>query len=206
MRRQKKARLFCFCEHMVSERNRNGRGVPESEAGNAKAATRFIQLSVGKYLKFMSCRRICILKGIYPVEPKNRKKAGLGNSQPRIYFHSKDIAFLAREPLIETFRKLRVYQKRLKRAREKLDQDKEYRLRMSKPTYTLHHLVRERYPTRGDALRDLTDSLNLIFLFARLPRLTQFHPALISLCRRFSVEFLHYVIAMRCIRKVCSVH
>ncbi|VDM17350.1 unnamed protein product [Hydatigera taeniaeformis] len=146
-------------------------------------------------------QRICILKGIYPVEPKNKKKAGLGNSQPRIYFHSKDIAFLAREPLIETFRRLRVHQKRLRRAREKLDRDKEFRLRMSKPTYTLHHLVRERYPTRADALRDLTDSLNLIFLFARLPRLTQFHPSLISLCRRFSVEFLHYVIAMRCIRK-----
>ncbi|KAL5107497.1 hypothetical protein TcWFU_002844 [Taenia crassiceps] len=139
--------------------------------------------------------------GIYPVEPRNRKKAGLGNSQPRIYFHAKDIAFLAREPLIETFRKLRVHQKRLKKAREKLDRDKEYRLRMSKPTYTLYHLVRERYPTRSDALRDLTDSLNLIFLFARLPRLTHFHPTLISLCRRFSVEFLHYVIAMRCIRK-----
>ncbi|VDK32211.1 unnamed protein product [Taenia asiatica] len=160
-----------------------------------KQAMRRLQLGLSNF------RRICILKGIYPVEPKNKKKAGLGNSQPRIYFHSKDIAFLAREPLIETFRKLRVHQKRLKRAREKLDQDKEYRLRMSKPTYTLHHLVRERYPKRSDALRDLTNSLNLIFLFSRLPRLTQFHPALISLCRRFSVEFLHYVIAMRCIRK-----
>ncbi|CDS37430.1 pescadillo [Echinococcus multilocularis] len=160
-----------------------------------KQAMRKLQLGLSNF------RRICILKGIYPVEPKNKKKAGLGNSQPKIYFHSKDIAFLAREPLIETFRKLRVHQKRLRRAREKLDKDKEYRLRMNKPTYTLHHLVRERYPTRSDALRDLTDSLNLIFLFARLPRLTQFHPALISLCRRFSVEFLHYVIAVRCIRK-----
>ena len=148
--------------------------------------------------------RLCILKGIYPVEPKNKKKAGHGNSEPRIYFHAKDIAFLAREPLIQTFRQLRVHQKRLKRAREKLDRDKEYRLRMNKPTYTLTQLVRERYPTRNDALRDLTDSLNLIFLFARLPRLMQFHPALISLCRRFSVEFLHYIIALRCIRKVCS--
>ncbi|VDD77018.1 unnamed protein product [Mesocestoides corti] len=146
-------------------------------------------------------RRLCILKGIYPVEPPNRKKAGRGSTEPRIYFHSKDIGFLAREPLIQTFRSLRVHQRRLKRAREKLDRDKEFRLRMNKPTYTLHQLIRERYPTRRDALRDLNDSLNLVFLFSRLPRLTQFHPALISLCRRFCVEFLHYVIAMRCIRK-----
>lgn len=152
----------------------------------------------------MFSRRICLLKGIYPVEPKNKKKAGHGNTEPRIYFNAKDIAFLAWEPLIETFRKLRSQQLRLKRAREKLDRDKEYRLRMNKPTYTLHRLVRERYPTRRDALQDLSDSLNLIFLFSRLPRLTQFHPALISLCRRFSVEFLHYVIAMRCIRKVST--
>ncbi|VDL90498.1 unnamed protein product [Schistocephalus solidus] len=146
-------------------------------------------------------RRLCILKGVYPVEPKNKKKAGRGNSEPRIYFHAKDIAFLAREPLIETFRALRIHQRRLKRAREKLDRDKEFRLRMKKPTYTLHQLVKERYPTRRDALRDLSDSLNLLFLFSRLPRLPQFHPALISLCRRFCVEFLHYVIATRAVRK-----
>lgn len=155
------------------------------------------------FVYFSWSSRMCILKGVYPVEPKNKKKAGRGNTQPRVWFNAKDIAFLSREPLIETFRTLRIHQKRLKRAREKLDQDKEFRLRMHKPTYTLHHIVRERYPTRRDALRDLTDSLNLLFLFSRLPRLTQFHPAIISLCRRFCVEFLHYVISMRCIRKVC---
>ncbi|VUZ45133.1 unnamed protein product [Hymenolepis diminuta] len=160
-----------------------------------KQAMRMLQISLPNF------RRICLLKGIYPVEPKNIKKAGHGSTEPRVYFNRRDIAFLRWEPLIETFRKLRTHQMRLKRAREKLDRDKEYRLRMTKPTYTLHQLVRERYPTRKAALQDLTDSLNLIFLFSRLPRLTQFHPALISLCRRFSVEFLHYVIAMRCIRK-----
>ncbi|VDO09104.1 unnamed protein product [Rodentolepis nana] len=160
-----------------------------------KQAMRMLQISLPNF------RRICLLKGIYPVEPKNIKKAGHGSTEPRVYFNRRDIAFLRWEPLIETFRKLRTHQMRLKRAREKLDRDKEYRLRMTKPTYTLHQLVRERYPTRKDALLDLTDSLNLIFLFSRLPRLTQFHPALISLCRRFAVEFLHYTIAMRCIRK-----
>ncbi len=178
-------------------------GICQPKAGYAQTPIGAVKLQVLLgYFLLKLFRRICILKGIYPVEPKNKKKAGRGNSQPKVWFHAKDIAFLAREPLIETFRTLRIHQRRLKRAREKLDRDKEFRLRMNKPSYTLHQLVRERYPTRRDALRDLSDSLNLLFLFSRLPRLTHFHPALISLCRRFCVEFLHYVIAMRSIRKV----
>lgn len=43
----------------------------------------------------------------------------------------------------------------------------------------------------------------MCFLFSTFPRTGKCHVQTIQLCRRLTVEFLHYVIAARALRKVC---
>lgn len=69
------------------------------------------------------------------------------------------------------------------------------------PKLKLDHIIKERYPTFVDALRDLDDALSMLFLFANLPS-SQYVPAkTIALCQRLCLEFEHYVIASHSLRK-----
>lgn len=70
------------------------------------------------------------------------------------------------------------------------------------PTLKLDHIVKERYPTFIDALRDLDDCLTLCFLFSTFPSLKHIPRDQSLLCRRLTIEFLHAVIAAKALRKV----
>lgn len=70
------------------------------------------------------------------------------------------------------------------------------------PVLTLDHIVKERYPTFIDALRDLDDCLTLCFLFSTFPSMAHIPRDQTVLCRRLTVEFLHAVIAANALRKV----
>lgn len=136
-------------------------------------------------------RRLCILKGVYPVEPKNKKKVNKGHSSAanRTFYYAKDIAYLSHEPIINKFREFKIYVKRLKRARGRRDVKALGRLRANKPAYNLDHIVKERYPSYFDAVRDLDDCLSLIFLFSNLPKSKRVYVEKVHLCRRLARKY-----------------
>lgn len=68
------------------------------------------------------------------------------------------------------------------------------------PEIKLDHIVKERYPTFIDAVKDLDDCLTLLFLFSTFPSLKYVPREQSALCRRLTIEFLHAVIASKSLR------
>uniref|UniRef100_A0A336LZN7 Pescadillo homolog n=1 Tax=Culicoides sonorensis TaxID=179676 RepID=A0A336LZN7_CULSO len=161
-----------------------------------KYALQKLQLSLNDF------RRLCILKGIYPREPKNRRKAQRGATDIKILYHRKDINFLLHDPLIWTLRDIKIWNRRIKYAHSIKDA-KLKRTRLERyPKMKLDHVVKERYPTFIDAIKDLDDCLTLLFLFSTFPALKVIKRDETALCRRLTVEFLNWVIAAKALRKV----
>ncbi|CAD1470499.1 unnamed protein product, partial [Heterotrigona itama] len=161
-----------------------------------KAALKKLQLTLKDF------RRLCILKGIYPREPRNRKRAQKGQPGIKTLYHKKDIQFLMHEPIIWKLRELKVFTRKVGRAKALKEFSDMKRYLRNHPTLKLDHIVKERYPTFIDALRDLDDCLTLCFLFSTFPSLNHVPRDQSLLCRRLTVEFLHAVIAAKALRKV----
>ncbi|KAI8043056.1 pescadillo homolog [Drosophila gunungcola] len=172
------------------------------EAGEAtqyisrRAALRKLQLSLNDF------RRLCILKGVYPREPKHRRRAQKGSSEIKVLYHTKDIRFLLHESIVWTLRDYKIFAKKSNRDRAIKDFRNLKRRLALFPEIKLDHIVKERYPTFIDALKDLDDCLTLLFLFSTFPSLHLIPREQSNLCRRLTIEFLHYVIASKSLRKV----
>uniref|UniRef100_A0A1B0FF87 Pescadillo homolog n=1 Tax=Glossina morsitans morsitans TaxID=37546 RepID=A0A1B0FF87_GLOMM len=161
-----------------------------------RAALRKLQLSLNDF------RRLCIIKGVYPREPKHRRRAQKGSSEIKILYHAKDIRFLLHEPIVWTLRDYKIFAKKTGRDRAIKDFRNLKRRLAQYPELKIDHIVKERYPTFIDALKDLDDCLTLLFLFSTFPSLRLIPRDQSALCRRLTIEFLHYIIASKSLRKV----
>jgi len=170
----------------------------QGKAGNAVQYVTRNQALKKLQLKLSEFRRLCILKGIHPREPKKKTQGA-----HKTYYHVKDIAFLLHEPLLEKIRDIAAHEKKVKRALAKKNRPLATKIYSRRPEYRLDHLVKERYPSLVDALRDLDDPLALVHLFAVLPsNQTKGIPAeRVQLSRRLALEWQAYVVASHTLRK-----
>jgi pescadillo protein len=147
-------------------------------------------------------RRLCIFKGIYPREPRNKKKVSKGSTAATTFYYTKDIQYLLHEPLLAKFREHKAVAKKIGRALGRGEAGDAARLEKNlMPKVKLDHIIKERYPTFVDALRDLDDALSMLFLFANLPSSDHIPAKTIALCQRLTREFEHYVITSHSLRK-----
>ncbi|KAF8633998.1 hypothetical protein AX15_001172 [Amanita polypyramis BW_CC] len=179
-----------------------GRLKQKGKSGAAKAyitrtaAVRKLQCSLADF------RRLCILKGIFPREPRNKKRANKGSTAPTSFYYTKDIAYLAHEPVLKKLREHKAFAKKLSRALGRGEWSIAKSLEESKPVYRLDHIIKERYPTFVDSVRDIDDALCMVFLFASLPASDRLPPELVESCSRLASEWQLYVMHTRSLRKV----
>lgn len=171
-------------------------------AGNAKnyvtrsQAVRKLQLSLPDF------RRLCIFKGIYPREPRNKKRVNKSSTASTTFYYTKDIQYLLHEPLLAKFRDQKALAKKISKALGRNDVGDAARFEKNlTPKLKLDHIIKERYPTFVDALRDLDDALSMLFLFANLPGNQNVPPKMIARCQRLTMEFEHFLIRTHAMRK-----
>lgn len=179
-----------------------GRIKKKGQAGQAKnyitrtQAVRKLQVTLPDF------RRLCIFKGIYPREPRNLKKANKSATHSTTFYYTKDIQYLLHEPLLAKFREQKTLSKKIARSLGRNEIQDAARLEKNgQSEIKLDHIIRERYPTFNDAVRDLDDALSLLFLFANLPATPTVPPKIISRCQRLCHEFEHYLITTNSLKK-----
>src|SRR5436190_5267640 len=181
-----------------------GRAKKKGQEGAAKTyitrnqALKLLQVTLADF------RRLCILKGVYPREPRNKKKANKGSTANATFYYTKDVRFLLHESVLRAFREQKAFAKKLTRAIGKADYAKAKDLEQNRPQYTLDHIVKERYginkelfvycryPTFEAALKDLDDALSMLFLFSNLTTIHRVDAVTIRNCERLCAEFQHY--------------
>lgn len=171
-------------------------------SGNAKNFITRTQAIKKLQISLADFRRLCIFKGIYPRVPRNKKKANKGSTAPVVFYYAKDILSLLNESVLKKFRENKTFLKKLLKVigRNEFEVAKKYQTR--KPVLHLDHIIKERYPTFLDALRDLDDPLNMLFLFSKMKSTTRLNNKLINISHKLCTEWMAYISKLKLIDKV----
>ncbi|MBW0484141.1 hypothetical protein O181_023856 [Austropuccinia psidii MF-1] len=196
-----------WCRNMTKTPNNPKTAKPglKKKKGTTGAARNYVTRN--QALKKLQCtlsdfRRLCILKGIYPREPRNRKKANRGSTAPASFYYAKDITYLLHEPVLHKLREHKAFAKKLSRALGRKEDGLAKNLDASHEGYRIDHIIKERYPVFADTLRDLDDALSLVFLFAGLPSTSLVSPKVIANCARLAAEWQIYVMKSKSLKYV----
>ncbi len=85
------------------------------------------------------------------------------------YYHVKDIRYLETDRTIDYFKRKRIHKKKLKKAMVRRDKTQVTHLKKNKPLLDVKHIVKERYLEFDDAIKDLSDPLNILSLISKFP-------------------------------------
>ncbi|PWN25216.1 hypothetical protein BDZ90DRAFT_223924 [Jaminaea rosea] len=147
-------------------------------------------------------RRLCILKGIHPQQPRHVKRANKGSTAPASFYYAKDIQYLAHEPILRSLRDHKTFAKKLSRAVGRREWAAAKNLDDAKPQYTLDHIIKERYPTFDEAIGDIDDALCMIALFANLPaKMYNLPEGVVDTCSRLKREWDEYIVRTKALNK-----
>jgi len=160
-----------------------------------KAALRKLQLTLSQF------RTLCILKGVFPREPKNK----IGKHASKTFYFLKDIKHLHRDPMISVVRTKLSIEKKISKKKANGDKEAVKELESKIPDFDLKPVIRERYPSFIDALRDMDDSLSLLYIFENFPKFQTEHDkeyqGIMTNVQRKLREWESYIIKSRSLRK-----
>merc|ERR1711939_1184191 len=134
--------------HVTTKMARATGGQIRKKKGEAGAAKNYITRT--QAIKKLQCsmadfRRLCILKGIFPRQPKSTKKANKGSTAPASFYYIKDIQYLLHEPVLQKLRQYKTFSKKLSKAVGRGEWTTAKSLEENqKPKYRLDHIIKER--------------------------------------------------------------
>jgi len=127
-------------------------------------------------------RRLCILRGVYPkIMPKEK-------NSPWAYFHKKDLQMINSDDMAWFIREHDSWLKHHKKSFNRKEMDGRV-----EPTAPYDKLIRSRFPSFSDAVKELDDALTTVALFAQMSGNDLIDSQRVLHCRQLMAEFHYYV-------------